>query len=73
MLNAEKVDVALIGAGVIGLSIAWKIANKTNKSVVVLERNKTYGQEISSRNSEVIHSGIYYDAQMLKALVYRRK
>ncbi len=67
MLNAEKVDVALIGAGVIGLSIAWKIANKTNKSVVVLERNKTYGQEISSRNSEVIHSGIYYDAQMLKS------
>lgn len=67
MLNEDKIDVAIIGAGVIGLSVAWKIANKTKKSVVVLERNKTYGQETSSRNSEVIHSGIYYDSQMLKS------
>jgi L-2-hydroxyglutarate oxidase LhgO len=67
MLDTDRLDVAIIGAGVIGLSVAWKIAEKTKKSVVVIERNKTFGQEISSRNSGVIHSGIYYDAQMLKS------
>ncbi|ABI68032.1 NAD(P)/FAD-dependent oxidoreductase [Syntrophomonas wolfei] len=62
----NKVDVAIIGAGVVGLAIAWKIASKTGKTVVVIERNNKYGQEISSRNSEVIHSGLYYSPSMLK-------
>ena len=67
MINNAKADVAIIGAGVIGLAVAWKIAAQTKQSVVVIERNRSYGQEISSRNSEVIHSGIYYDAQMQKS------
>jgi L-2-hydroxyglutarate oxidase LhgO len=51
-------DVLIIGAGVIGLAIASKIAD--SGSVVIVEANPQFGQETSSRNSEVVHSGIYY-------------
>ena len=63
----EKIDIAIIGAGVVGLAVAWKIAQATKKTVVVIERNNKYGQEISSRNSGVIHSGFYYSPSMLKS------
>jgi len=59
-------DVTIIGAGVVGLAIAAEIS-ESNKQVYVLEKNDTFGQETSSRNSEVIHSGIYYPANSLKA------
>jgi len=62
----ETIDVVVIGAGVIGLSIASKIS-RSNLSLYVLERNNTFGQEISSRNSEVVHAGIYYPSNSLKA------
>ncbi|PCI36833.1 MAG: FAD-dependent oxidoreductase [Elusimicrobia bacterium] len=62
----EKVDVAIIGSGVIGLAIAARIARK-NRTVVVLESHRRYGVETSSRNSEVIHAGIYYPAGSLKS------
>lgn len=59
-------DVAIIGAGVIGLAIGAELSKTYNK-VVVLEKNQKFGQETSSRNSEVIHSGIYYPKNSLKA------
>ena len=62
----EKADVIIIGAGVIGLAIAGEIGRK-DKNVTVVERHPTFGQEISGRNSEVIHSGIYYPEGSLKA------
>lgn len=62
----SSVDIAIIGAGVIGLAIADELAQGSGKSIAVLEKNKRYGQETSSRNSEVIHSGLYYPAKMLK-------
>ena len=52
-------DVAIVGAGVIGLSIARSVA-KLGANVVVLEEKPEIGQGISSRNSGVIHAGIYY-------------
>ena len=63
---SDKADVTIIGAGVVGLAIAAEIS-KSDKQVYVLEKNDTFGQETSSRNSEVIHSGIYYPANSLKA------
>ena len=60
-------DVVIIGAGVIGLAIAKAIGNNSNKSVLVIEKEDTFGRGISSRNSEVIHSGIYYEPNSLKA------
>lgn len=60
-------DIVIIGAGVIGLSIARAIAERLDKSVLVVDKEASYGRGISSRNSEVIHSGIYYDPDSLKA------
>jgi L-2-hydroxyglutarate oxidase LhgO len=56
----------IIGAGVVGLAIARKLS-ETQDDLVILERHVTFGQETSSRNSEVIHSGIYYPEGSLKA------
>jgi len=61
-----EVDVAIIGAGVIGLAIASEVA-QPKKGVFVFEKNRTFGLETSSRNSEVIHAGIYYPEDSLKA------
>jgi len=63
----ESIDVTIIGAGVIGLSIASQIG-RTGRSVYILEKNSSWGQETSSRNSEVIHAGIYYKPGSLKAI-----
>ena len=62
----EKIKYCIIGSGVIGLAIANRIAEDC-ESVVIIEQNKTFGAGISSRNSEVIHAGIYYPKNSLKA------
>jgi len=62
----DEVEVTVIGAGVVGLAIAAELS-KDFESVVVLERHEKFGQETSSRNSEVIHAGIYYPEGSLKA------
>ena len=59
-------DVVVVGAGVIGLAIGRELA-RTGRDVTVLERNPRIGEEISSRNSGVIHAGIYYATDSLKA------
>jgi len=59
-------DALVIGAGVVGLACAAAIA-KSGKSVIVAERHARAGEETSSRNSGVIHSGIYYPTTSLKA------
>jgi L-2-hydroxyglutarate oxidase LhgO len=59
-------DIVVIGAGVIGLAIASELASP-GRTLYVLERNAQFGQETSSRNSEVIHAGLYYRPGSLKA------
>jgi L-2-hydroxyglutarate oxidase LhgO len=61
-----EVGVAIIGAGVVGLATAREIT-QGEKGVFVFEKNHTFGLETSSRNSEVIHAGIYYPEDSLKA------
>ena len=51
-------EVTIIGAGIIGLSIARELS-QNGKNVLVVEKNKSFGEENSSRNSGVIHAGIY--------------
>ena len=63
---AEAVDVVVVGAGVIGLAVARALA-LAGREVVVVERNALFGAETSSRNSEVIHAGIYYRPGGLRA------
>lgn len=62
----EKVECAVIGAGVVGLAIARGLALR-GREVVVLEAENAFGTHTSSRNSEVIHAGIYYATGSLKA------
>ena len=59
-------DVVIIGGGVIGLSIAREIS-KSGKETIVLEKNDRAGDVTSSRNSGVIHAGIYYPEDFLKS------
>jgi len=61
-----ELDTVVIGAGVVGLAIARALA-LTGRDVVVLEAGDRVGEGISSRNSEVIHAGIYYPQNSLKA------
>jgi L-2-hydroxyglutarate oxidase LhgO len=59
-------EITIIGAGVIGLAIAEQVS-KSHSNVFVVEKHTSFGQETSSRNSEVIHAGIYYTGNSLKA------
>jgi L-2-hydroxyglutarate oxidase LhgO len=61
----DSVDIVVIGAGVIGLAVAERLA-RPGRDVVVLERHDGFGRETSSRNSEVIHAGLYYREELLK-------
>lgn len=62
----DQVDVLVIGAGVVGLAVARALA-LSGREVLVLEREAGIGMGTSSRNSEVIHAGIYYPTGSLKA------
>jgi L-2-hydroxyglutarate oxidase LhgO len=59
-------ECVVIGAGVVGLAVARAIAS-SGREVFILEAAPAFGTGISSRNSEVIHSGIYYPRDSLKA------
>jgi L-2-hydroxyglutarate oxidase LhgO len=63
---AADVETVVIGAGVVGLAIARALALK-GREVLVLERHDRIGSETSSRNSEVIHAGLYYPPGSLRA------
>lgn len=61
------VDVTVIGAGVVGLAVAARLAD--GRDLVLVERRERHGQETSSRNSEVVHAGMYYPTGSLKAVL----
>jgi len=56
----------VIGAGIVGLAVANKLCSQYN-NILVVEKEDSFGRHVSSRNSEVIHSGIYYEVDSLKA------
>ncbi|KAF9359516.1 hypothetical protein BGX26_012149 [Mortierella sp. AD094] len=61
-----EVDHLVIGAGVVGLAIAERLAARGAGSTLLVDKNQLAGQETSSRNSEVIHAGLYYPQDSLK-------
>jgi L-2-hydroxyglutarate oxidase LhgO len=69
-MTGERIDagVLVVGAGVVGLAVAGELARVARPGpVVVIERNATFGLETSSRSSEVVHGGLYYEPGSLKA------
>ena len=67
----NKTNILIIGAGVVGLSVAAELSERLGEGadIALLEGYDTFGQEASGRNSEVIHAGIYYPADSLKAVL----
>src|SRR3546814_15919460 len=63
---STDIDCIVVGAGVVGLAVARALA-QAGREVLVAEANEAIGTGTSSRNSEVIHAGIYYPAGSLKA------
>ncbi len=67
---SEDIYITIIGGGVIGCAVAYEIAKESKKNIVIIEKNNQIkGENQSSRNSGVIHAGIYYpeDTEPLKA------
>ncbi|MDO9548560.1 MAG: NAD(P)/FAD-dependent oxidoreductase [Candidatus Marinimicrobia bacterium] len=62
----NRAEIVIIGAGSVGLAIAKRLSI-VKKNIVLLERHSTFGQDTSTRNSEVIHGGMYYPTGSLKA------
>ena len=66
-MERVEVDVAIVGGGVVGLALAESISRRQPAaSIALFERHDRFGSEISSRNSEVVHAGLYYRGQPLK-------
>ncbi|MDH3283350.1 MAG: L-2-hydroxyglutarate oxidase [Acidobacteriota bacterium] len=66
-MSRNTSDFVVVGAGVVGLTIAREIARRRLGSVVVLEKERALGLHASGRNSGVLHAGLYYAAGTLKA------
>ncbi|KAM3484832.1 hypothetical protein MY8738_001734 [Beauveria namnaoensis] len=65
--ESAEADAHVIGGGVVGIAVARQLARRSSGSTVLIERHTALGTETSSRNSEVIHAGLYYGADSLKA------
>ncbi len=69
---AEAVECVVVGAGVIGLAVARALA-LAGREVLVLEQERWVGAHTSSRNSEVIHAGLYYPKGQPQGALLRRR
>jgi L-2-hydroxyglutarate oxidase LhgO len=66
MRRVADFEIVVVGAGVVGLAVAAELAPR-HPELLILERHERHGSETSSRNSEVIHAGMYYPTGSLKA------
>jgi L-2-hydroxyglutarate oxidase LhgO len=64
----DQIETVVVGAGVVGLAVARRLALE-GQEVLLMESADAFGTGTSSRNSEVIHAGIYYPAGSLKAML----
>ena len=70
MPASETFDYLIVGAGIVGLTTAWELKRRDpNTRILILEKEPRVGVHASGRNSGVLHSGIYYGADTLKAKV----
>lgn len=67
----ERTEITIIGAGIVGLASSY-LLSKSKQNIMVLEKQHSFGQDTSSRNSEVIHAGLYYPKNSLKSLMCLR-
>ena len=68
MNSSTRYDYIIVGAGIIGLALAWKLRQRSSRcSVLIIEKELAVGTHASGRNSGVLHAGFYYSADSLKA------
>jgi L-2-hydroxyglutarate oxidase LhgO len=63
----EKANILICGSGIVGLTIARELLNRGYRNIAIIEKEKTLGAHASGRNSGVLHAGIYYTSDSLKA------
>ena len=69
-MSKKNYDVVIIGGGIVGLTIAYLISEKNKKlKLLIIDKEKKIGSHSSGRNSGVLHAGIYYKPETLKAKV----
>ena len=68
MKKENHYNFTIIGAGIVGLAIAERLS-RSYENILLIDKEKKFGLHVSSRNSEVIHSGFYYPKNSLKALL----
>ncbi len=64
---SDSADILIVGAGIVGIALARDLASRGAENIVVLEKEPEQGRHASGRNSGVLHAGIYYAAESLKA------
>ena len=70
MSSQIPVDAPIVGAGMMGLSIAWELLEKDSSlKIAIIEKDPDIGKHSSGRNSGILHAGIYYPPGSLKANV----
>ena len=69
-MNSQSCDVLILGAGMVGLSVAYQLLEREiAKNIIVLDKEAKVGCHSSGRNSGVLHAGLYYKPGTLKAKV----
>ncbi|MGA8891439.1 MAG: FAD-dependent oxidoreductase, partial [Anaeromyxobacteraceae bacterium] len=66
-MTADRAGIVVVGAGIVGLSLARELARRGAPDVLVLEKEPALGRHASGRNSGVLHAGIYYAPDSRKA------
>ncbi len=67
MMNASRADVLITGAGIMGLTIARELVHQGWENILIIEKESGLGKHASGRNSGVLHAGIYYSPDSMKA------
>ncbi len=67
MKNKKKADILICGAGIVGLTIARELIRRNYSNIIIIEKEKELGLHASGRNSGVLHAGIYYSTDSLRA------
>ena len=69
-MNKIKGEILILGAGIVGLSTAYRLIERgVTKKIIIIEKEEKIGSHTSGRNSGVLHSGLYYKPESLKAKV----
>src|SRR6266704_2626433 len=66
-MQLAKTEILIVGAGIIGLTIARELVKAGHGDIVIIEKEPELGRHASGRNSGVLHAGIYYAPDSLKA------